>query len=302
MKRILSLLVILAILAALTGCGMGGNSDRAEAIAVLDGTSTTKYALSNGTTLEPQVIYNSGDIIVAVAGITGTPQAPELVLAVENGSRREIDLSVDGAVLDGWSVQAWADLWDLGRRSVNLGTVECWDSDWSPRTDIGTIELSMTIQESDDDYDLIDEFDCTLETSAAGHMEDYEPEGVVLYDDKGIKVVMTDLATTRYEETWAYLYVENNSGYDIEVETDEAALNGREVELWIWKIVQDGTRTMAAESLYGYDYDDYEDYMDYEYYEMEDGDELTFELTVSDSDTYRQIARVDVSVTPADFN
>lgn len=314
MKRILAFLLTAAMLAALSGCGIGGSGDRAEAIAVLDGTSTTKYALSDGTTLEPQVIYDSGDIIVAVAGITGTPEAPELILAVENGSRRAIDVSVNDVVLDGWSVQAWSDLWDLSKRSVNLGTIECWDSDWSPRTGIGTIELSMYIQESDGDYDLIAEFDCTLETSAAGRVEDYEPEGVTLYDDKGIRVVMTDLVASRYGENWVYLYIENNSGSNIEVETDDVEVNGRDAELWIWKVVRDGTRAMASESLYGYDYDysdyDYDGYYtDYdEYYDdygeitLTETDELTFQLEISDSDTYRQIASVEVSVTPAQFN
>lgn len=291
MKRILSLLLTLALLAALTGCGLKGKGDP-EAIAILNGTSTTKYALSNGTTLEPQVVYDSGGIIVAVAGITGTPQAPELVLAVENGSRREVDLSVNGAVLDGWGVQAWADLWDLSRRSVSLGTVECWDSDWSPRTDIGVIELTMTLQESDGDYDVIDEIDCTLETSAAGHMDAYEPEGVVLYDDKGIRMVMTDLATTRYGETQACLYVENSSGYDIDVEIGEAEVNGWDVEFWTWETIWSGTRTMISAPVYD---------EDYEYFELEEEDELTFELTVSDSSTYHEIARVNAAVTPADF-
>ena len=64
----------------------------------------TEYSLSTGTTLENQELFDGRNVIVQLAGITGTPEYPELKLAVRNGTRENLNFSVNSLVINGWEV------------------------------------------------------------------------------------------------------------------------------------------------------------------------------------------------------
>lgn len=94
MKRVLSLFLILFLVFALTGCMSDEErQSRKEALNALNG-GETEYSLSTGTTLENQELFDGRNVIVQLAGITGTPEYPELKLAVRNGTRENLNFSV----------------------------------------------------------------------------------------------------------------------------------------------------------------------------------------------------------------
>ena len=124
MKRVMCLLLSLCLVLALTGCMSGEERQaRKEALEALSGGG--RYALSTGTTLENQPLYSDRNIIVQLAGLTGTPDAPQLKLAVRNGTRKELNFSVDSLVINGWQVDGWLDLYDVPPHTVTMGTLEC---------------------------------------------------------------------------------------------------------------------------------------------------------------------------------
>ena len=113
MKRVLSLFLILCLVFALTGCMSDEErQSRKEALNALNG-GETEYSLSTGTTLENQELFDGRNVIVQLAGITGTPEYPELKLAVRNGTRENLNFSVNSLVINGWEVDGWLDLYDV---------------------------------------------------------------------------------------------------------------------------------------------------------------------------------------------
>ena len=155
MKRVLCFLLSLCLLGALTGCmSQEEREARKEALTALNGNSNGAYSLSNGTMVENQTLYSDDNIIIQLAGITGTPDYPELKLAVRNGSRDTINLSIDHLVINGWQVDGWLDLYDVSPRTVTMGTIQCGSSlAECGVTDVVTLELGFEIY--DGDYDTV---------------------------------------------------------------------------------------------------------------------------------------------------
>ena len=150
MKRVLSLFLILCLVFALTGCMSDEErQSRKEALNALNG-GETEYSLSTGTTLENQELFDGRNVIVQLAGITGTPEYPELKLAVRNGTRENLNFSINSLVINGWEVDGWLDLYDVSPRTVTMGTIQCGsDLSLCGVTDISSVEPSFDIYDGD---------------------------------------------------------------------------------------------------------------------------------------------------------
>ncbi len=292
MKRVLSLFLILCLVFALTGCMSDEErQSRKEALNALNG-GETEYSLSTGTTLENQELFDGRNVIVQLAGITGTPEYPELKLAVRNGTRENLNFSINSLVINGWEVDGWLDLYDVSPRTVTMGTIQCGsDLSLCGVTDISSVELSFEIY--DGDYDTLASVSCSMETSYTGQdQEEYVPEGITLLEADGIVVQAAGLDTSD-SGTILSLYVENGTGRTISLEALQARWNGEPVELSFYDRVSPGCRRMVSQWIYTED--DYEDVL------MLDGDLLAFQLKVMDWDTGIALNEAQVSLDPAQF-
>lgn len=293
MKRVLSLLLALSLLLVLTGCMSKEElRSRKEALNVLKGNSSQNYALSTGTTLENQTLYSDGNIAIQLAGITGTPESPELVLAVRNGSRDTINLSVDYMSINGWQVDGWLDLYDIPARTVTMGSIQSsGDLTRCGVEDVVTVELGFEIY--NEDYDTLATVSCSMATNSLVQVDTTSvPEGITLLEEDGITVKAVDLISGA-DGTSISLYVQNDTGRTLTLNAAQSRWNGEPVELWFYDRVNPGCRRMVTEYVYSED--------TYEPLELEDQDTITFQMDLQDWDTGITLHQTDVSLSPSDF-
>lgn len=293
MKRVLCFLLSLCLLVALTGCmSQEEREARKEALTALSGDSNGTYSLSNGTMVENQTLYSDGDIIIQLAGITGTPDYPELKLAIRNGSRDTINFSINHLVINGWQVDGWLDLYDVSPRTVTMGTIQCGNSlAECGITDVVTIELGFEIY--DGDYDTVSSVSVVMDTSSPEEVDVNElPDGITLFEEDGVTLKAVNLASGSYGTT-VLLCLVNETGRTLAPNATQAQCNGEPVELYFYDRVNPGCKRILSEEIYHED--------TYETLQMEDDDELTFNLEIQDWDTGIVLHQVDVSLTPGDF-
>ncbi len=293
MKRALSLFLILCLALCLAGCmSPEERQARKEALNALSG-GESEYSLSTGATMDTMEVFNEKNIVVAVAGITGTPEDPRLKLAVRNGSRKAISILVRRLVINGWELDALSDMEQIEPHSVTMGTVESFDDvTLCGITDVETVELEFEIY--DEDYNTLAGVSCYSTTSAGdGLEEDFTPpEGVTLLDQDGVLVRATGLHSSD-SGSWLILYLENTTNRDVAITAERARCNGEPVELWLYERVSPGCRRMVYEWIYTED--DYQNLM------MSDQDELSFQLEVEDWETGIYIQDTQVSLSPDQF-
>lgn len=293
MKRVLCFLLSLCLLGALTGCmSQEEREARKEALTALNGNSNGAYSLSNGTMVENQTLYSDDNIIIQLAGITGTPDYPELKLAVRNGSRDTINLSIDHLVINGWQVDGWLDLYDVSPRTVTMGTIQCGSSlAECGVTDVVTLELGFEIY--DGDYDTVASVSTFMETSSTQEVDlDQVPDGITLLEEDGVTLKAVSLSSGSYGTT-VFLCLINDTGRTLTLNATQARCNGDPVELYFYDRVNPGCKRIVSEDIYHED--------TYESLQMEDTDQLTFNLEIQDWDTGIALHQVEVSLTPADF-
>lgn len=293
MKRVLCFLLSLCLLVALTGCMSTEEREiRKEALNALNGNSNGDYSLSNGTMVENQTLYSDDNIIIQLAGITGTPEYPELKLAIRNGSRDTINLSIDHLVINGWQVDGWLDLYDVSPRTVTMGTIQCGNSlAECGITDVVTLELGFDIY--DGDYDTVASVSTFTETSSTQDVDvDLVPEGITLLEEDGVTLKAVNLSSGSYG-TMLFLCLINDTGRTLILNATQARYNGEPVELYFYDQVNPGCKRILSEEIYHED--------TYESLQMEDSDKLTFNLEIQDWDTGIVLHQVEVSLTPADF-
>ena len=287
MKKIISLLLCLLMAAALlAGCGDSEQaSSRRRAISLLNGESTERFALSTGTTLERVTLYDGDDIQILLAGITGTPEDFQLVLAVRNGSRRSISLNVDSLTVDGLDCGGWTSFSAIPSHSVELGYLySVVYSAWYTPTDVGAIDLVLSVYDAESYEDLAGDLRFSLVTSA-GPQEYTLPEGTLLFEERGVTLTLLGQEQGNYASELSFL-AENHSLGSVYLSSFDGTVNGAPCDLWFYEEIP--LDDVSIFSVYLYD-DEYEPLF------LASGDELVFDVELIDVDTYRTMATQSVT-------
>lgn len=276
MKRFLSLCLTAALCLALAGCASSDKQELKETLDEANGYTTVDYTMDDGTTLEQTVIYDKNGIVVTALGVKGRAGYCYLWLRMENNTSGAVTLWTDSAQVNGWEVDN--SLWmKVSKNSMGREYVSFYPEDAGLELDsIQTITLNCEMW--DNDYNTIDTFTATLETSAyTGASADEELPGDVLYEGNGVTLTFGGLKQERYSSYGKLqFYVENTGAKSITLEGNEFLLSGgQELEVSLYKEVSAG----AKKAFYVYiDQDDIYDPVTgaYEYY---DEDDETFDWT-----------------------
>ncbi|MCD7830632.1 MAG: hypothetical protein LUG58_09385 [Clostridiales bacterium] len=242
MKRFLSLCLAAALCLALVGCASSEKQNLKETLDEANGYTTVDYTMSDGTTLDKTVIYDKNGLVVTVLGLEGSVDNGYLTVRLENNTSSEVQMYISGVQVNGWDTSSsmWKEVSknSMGRWSMYLYNNVEWDS-------IQTIKLECELM--DGDYDTIDTFTTTLETSAyTGELPDEELPGDVLYEGDGITLTFGGFQQERYSSyTKMQFYVENTRSKSVTLEMvgDGFRLaDGQEVDASLYEMVSAGAK------------------------------------------------------------
>ncbi len=151
---------------------------------------------------------------------------------------------------------------------------------------IGQIEVYFHIYDSDT-YDTIIDTDCILiKTSLYDQMDTtVDDEGEVLYDEGGIKIVGKYADDSDFWGAAVLLYIENNSGRNISIRTDNVSINGFTFDSAIFSsTIYDGKRAYDDITLFS---------SELEENDIKSVEEVTLTFRIIDPDSYSEIATSD---------
>ena len=292
MKRILALVLALAMLCALTGCVSDSErQSRKEALNALNG-SYDSYAMNDGTTIEPIELFNSNDVIVKLVGMTGEPDDIHLFFAIRNGTRKDINLAADTLLINGWSLTSYFDEPTVKAHSVTMVSMQGYN-DYVDLSAAPVWSVGMDITLYNDNYDQLGSVNYTTYTSSYTGDETVEPlDGYTLIDQDGILVRLTKLITSE-DGTKLTMYSQNDTSRHVTIGTNRARLNGEPIEMWMWNGLVSGARYLDTERISEEDtYDDITVSVE---------DELTFNLEVTDYDNGTTLISKDITVRIGDL-
>ncbi len=294
MKRLLPLFLALVLCFTLTGClSREEQQNRKLALELVNGSSSADYALSTGASFEGRRIYedNSG-LIIYLAGIKGTPLSPELVLAVKNGTRYDLGMSVIGLTYNDWEANGWVDGYEIPSHSASIATVRCDDNfALLNLSDIHTVSALLTIYTMDD-YDSVAETTISITLDNEDWVDDYQVTGIPLIESPDIDLVAESLKDVSGKAQLS-LYANNHTNHTLRISSSNTTLNGDAVELFLWSSLSPNARRLLSEDIKEID--------TFKSISIEPDDELCFHLQISDDDSLSVLDEVDVSLRGSDF-
>lgn len=211
--------------------GSGSSDDSGEAGSSASVSTEEKSA---DVTVEEQTIVDESGVTVTVTGIdTDGFYGAELKLAIENNTGQNLtisarDMSINGVMIEPYLAEEVA----AGKKAN--ATLDIFSSNLKAAgiTTIQEIELKIAAYDTENWEDLFETDAITIKTSAAGTFEQtYNDDGETLYEDERFRIVALELDSD--DSFWGadiYLYIENNSGQDITVQSRDVSINGYMVD------------------------------------------------------------------------
>ena len=175
------------------------------------------------------VIYDANDVKVTVKSLDYADLfGIGLTVLVENNSDENITLQTRNTSVNGFMVDPMFSC-DVAAGKKANDSIVFMSSDLQAAdiTTIQSIELVLYLIEAET-WDEIDTSEViTITTDAADYVQSVDDSGSVAYEADGIKIVVKALDSE--DSLWGsdlYLYIENNSGENITVQTRDCSVNG----------------------------------------------------------------------------
>lgn len=238
MKKIVSLLMILAILATFTACDseLLGSFDSSNG-----GGGAQVSADGNGvqvefeeTTIKEQVLYNENNIKITASELDiNGDMGPEIKLLVENNTSYNLNIFSKNV-----SVNDFLSNFD---NSITVSAGEKTDGAIVLKSDILAEAQITTIQKIEFYFSITDSATfselyasdvITIETSAdASFVQKFDDSGTLVHDQKDVRIVAKGVDTQN--SIWGMdvdFYIENNSDQDFILEAKDVLVNGKKID------------------------------------------------------------------------
>ncbi|MBQ6292588.1 MAG: hypothetical protein IJK77_01765 [Lachnospiraceae bacterium] len=180
-------------------------------------------------TIEEHTLLDKDGIRVVFRSFSEDETGSKVEIYVQNGTEKNIALSCISLCVNAYMMPEPAAIC-LGPDS-ELNDALFFDRaalDERGIREIGSVYCRMRVIDTDTGETLADPDAYEIRTSAYGRMADTKIwEGRELYDDNGVRILLTDVTRTRTGGTCFKLYVENNSKKDLSLVGLQAVVNGR---------------------------------------------------------------------------
>ena len=249
--RLLLLTGVLALsLALLAGCGgqeaAPAEPEPEEAVTETEETAEPEEApeTAGEVAVEEAVLYEEGGVTIRLTGVEPDyEEGPAFLMTFDNQTEKELYISTENASLNGFQMDAYLnDLGDSfysGRITLEPGAsmdgrlyFETESVTAAGIETLGTAEFSLEFEE----YETWDELGTTdpitIQTNLAEQADGISSaDGAVLYDGDGIVIAAMGVPAEAVDEVLniyypALLYLENNTGTELDFMVVDAVVNG----------------------------------------------------------------------------
>ena len=212
------------------------------------GSGTPELTPIEGVSITSQVIYDEEGVRITATEIGESWSGIDLALHIENYSNRDIMVQAKDSSVNGYMVYGLMSPDIEKGKSVNASIR--FDSDKLEECDIEKIAvmefrfhiIDLNTWDTIKDSDMI-----RVETTAAAdYVQDYQNDGKVIFDSKGIKIV--EMGISVGDDIWgpsAVFYIENTSDRNIGVQTRDVSVNGIKVDAIISEEIVAGKKAVA---------------------------------------------------------
>lgn len=176
------------------------------------------------------VLYNEAGIKITALSLDKSGYSgPELQLLIENNTDKELTFQCRDASVNGYMVDTIMSADVVPGKKVNHD-LTFMESDLKEAgiTSIADMEFSFHIFESETWDTYLDTAPIQLKTSIANtYPYTYDDSGKPLYNDAGVRIVFKGISEDySYSGPSAMVYIENNTGRNITVQTRNESVNG----------------------------------------------------------------------------
>lgn len=238
--------------------------------------------------IEQTELYNKNGVSVTATKLEEGLFGPEISVTVSNETERNITvstqaLSVNGYMLSGSGLYAQV---AAGKKAIEGLTLMRSDLSEAGIETVADIEFYIHVSDSDTWDDIDNSGLIKLSTSAAeGFTQPIDDSGDPVYDANGVRVICKGLKDDTVWDGCVVFYLENNSGRDITVYSENVSVNGFMVDESLWSDLRANTRSIEGMYLLSLDNIGLES--------VEDVESIEFNLCLID-DNWNNIAVTDV--------
>ena len=204
-------------------------------------------------TLEACTVYDDKDIQITVDSIGLVYDTPALAVTVFNNSERNVTVSVDSVAVNGYMTGA-SGLYCEVKKGKTAQTLLRLNEDDLQNAGIDTVAdivLQLDIYDTDDYEDIVSELRIPLQTSAAGYVQKVDDTGIVIYEDRGVRLLFRSAEVDEYGDGKLLFFAENLTEDIVYIGDDGISVNGVETDGVLWCRLWPGTR--CVETVYLFD-------------------------------------------------
>ena len=245
MKKLLSLVLALVLVLSLVGCGSDSGAEIQEPVDVAgditdtveDNEATEPVAEELPEENKSEDVAISETVLVDEKGVKITAKSlnmdglfgPEIKILIENESGEDLTFQIRKASVNGYMVETMMSVDVVNGKKAN-DSIVFMDTDLKAAgiKTIADMEFSFHIFYTSDWEDYLNTEIIQLTTTAAETYEyTFDDSGKVAYEGNEMKIVIKGLAED--ESLFGpsiVVYIENNSGKDITVQTRDVSING----------------------------------------------------------------------------
>lgn len=301
MRKVLHMIALLTSIIFLTGCG-GRNDiheDKESSVVHEDSTiqnqkeETDKEANKDiNEEIEQKIIFDADGLRVTVLGLSDSSLGTELKLLVENDTDKDYtvqarDVSINDMMLHPiMSIDVAA-----GKNANDSMDIPEWELEKEKINSIENIEFRLHIIESENFENAIESDLINLEFDNK-KSEQSIPEGDMIVDQNGVRIISTGVVTESAGEVKIEVYLENNSDLPVTVQVRDVSVNSFMIHPIFSCDLMPGKRVYDSIDFFQSDLDENE---------IDKIDTLELSFAISETDKYDSILETDSITIKLDY-
>ena len=251
------------------------------------GTEENNNTGKGKTTLQEQVLWeNEACKITALSYESDTIWGDSVKVLAENKSDKTLHIGCDALIVNDYMI---TDLFvcelAAGKKSNESVSLMSSELNAAGIENVGKIELYFYYYKGDSFTDRVKSDCITIKTSHYDDMDTTPNDtGTELYNENGVRIVGKYVNENSFWGAAMLLYIENNSGKNITVTSEELSVNGYMVTEYFYATVYDGKRIIDDLTLSG---------SDLENNGIETIDEIELKFVIREENNYVKAVKTD---------